>query len=464
MERLLLQDGVEHDRARWVGVTRGEPRRTVWRESMRVLIIAFHYPPDPAVGGLRAESIANRLTASGHQVQVVSSSLPARSQRVEPGPVRVRRVPNILHVTRIWAWLKQRFRSDGPLAGVGADGGDPSWTPPAEISVARRFVLSLLAVPDGQQGWVPPAVAAGLLSIAGGIDVIYTTAPPYSVHVAGLLLKTLTGVPWVAELRDPWVGNWKPQRVRSRIGDRLDSWIERCCFRAADRVVTVTESAGRQLIARGVVDPDGLAVIRNGVPRARPPRAAPPRSNGRERVIVYAGSLYHRRDPRPFLEALAQLRREARLPALRVDFIGQCTHFEGQDVEAFTSRLGLQDLVRFIPTMPHDECQERIHQADMLLLLAQGQPTQVPQKLYEYFAADRPMIVFADPDGETSEMLRAVGGHFLISGTDPCEIAEELAAAFGQRSPTGADSRILAEWSVDRQLDALEHLLAEVAA
>jgi glycosyltransferase involved in cell wall biosynthesis len=122
-------------------------------------------------------------------------------------------------------------------------------------------------------------------------------------------------------------------------------------------------------------------------------------------------------------------------------------------------------VVRFVPPVPHAECQARIQAADLLLLLAQEQPSQVPQKMYEYLATGRPVIAFADEEGETAAMLREVGGHHLVTGSAPAGVAEALATALrddGCRSR--ADAGVLREWSADRQMQRLVHLLEEVGS
>jgi hypothetical protein len=122
------------------------------------------------------------------------------------------------------------------------------------------------------------------------------------------------------------------------------------------------------------------------------------------------------------------------------------------------SRLGLQEQVRFQDWVPHEACQEIIRGADVLLLLAQQQPDQVPNKLYEYLGTRAPILAFADDDGETAAMLREAGGHTLVTGDDLEAAARgiEQALGFAAEPRVLPDESRLRAWTTEGQM---QHLL-----
>ena len=88
-----------------------------------------------------------------------------------------------------------------------------------------------------------------------GAGLVYSTAPPYSPHLVGLALRSIKGIRWIMELRDPWTDNdhkpwWvrtgelpKQLEIKSKIqnGDTWDRLgistfvLWNCCgFRASD--------------------------------------------------------------------------------------------------------------------------------------------------------------------------------------------------------------------------------------
>ena len=62
-----------------------------------------------------------------------------------------------------------------------------------------------LFIPDPKAGWVGPSVRFLKKYLREHpVDVIVTTGPPHSMHLIGMKLSRATGIPWVADFRDPW--------------------------------------------------------------------------------------------------------------------------------------------------------------------------------------------------------------------------------------------------------------------
>ncbi len=177
----------------------------------------------------------------------------------------------------------------------------------------RRFLL----FPDEAVGWVPFAIA-GALAARRRIpcDVIFSTSHPVSSHLAAGVVKRLTGLPWVAELRDPWLGNRLTESVygaRPWLHRRLQFKIERWIARTADQLVCVTPSLARMYQRRYpgatvVTIPNGydrsevpetgcsagcVRAIPDRVHRhARPTRGAPPLPRGRSSAPSTDGPIW----------------------------------------------------------------------------------------------------------------------------------------------------------------------------
>jgi glycosyltransferase involved in cell wall biosynthesis len=170
------------------------------------------------------------------------------------------------------------------------------------------------------------------------------------------------------------------------------------------------------------------------------------------------GSFYHKRDPRSFLAALASLNVKGSLPeSLRVRFVGDCRWYEEVSLEALAKELGVGEIVSFVDRVPHDECQRMIAASDLLLLFAQDQPAQVPNKLYEYLGRRIPILALVDPGGETEAMLLEIGGHYTIPADASASGVESTLATALAGTPEARDhgDGRLAEWSSDRQMGRL---------
>jgi glycosyltransferase involved in cell wall biosynthesis len=430
---------------------------------MRVLLIAYHYPPSDTVGALRSGRIADALRSRGHDVQIVTGRERQHpsSDRSGSGVAHVHRVRTLPNGREIAIRLRSlvRGRSTPPERSDSKPGG--AYVPPDHVPSWKRFLVAMALMPDDQQGFILPAFFQCLRLMFRKVDLVYTSGPPHSVHIVGLLLKWVTGVSWTAEFRDPWIDNAvQPRYASSATAHRIKRKLERLCIRSADRIVAVTEAAGR-LFAEKASDPSRVLVVRNGLDQL--PRAHLQLRDDREFRVAYVGNLYHRRDPGPFLEAISWLREQGALPkcSMRVDFWGQCRYFEGKSIAETAKTLGIGDLVFVNDPIPRDEALRVMEDSDLLLLLACEQPLQVPQKLYEYIAAGPPILAFADAEGETASMLQRIGGHHLVTTHDSAMVRLVVDAALNGRTPPrdpSADA-LLSDWSADRQLGRLVEAL-----
>jgi glycosyltransferase involved in cell wall biosynthesis len=424
-----------------------------------ITIITHYYPPSPAVGGLRAAKVAQAFQQAGHQVTVVTAIVADERPGVrlsEPGLI-VQAVQPLKNPREWYAHFKRRGKNRADPTG-GTSGGQPAtpYARPKQVPQWKRFLFSLLWLPDAQQGFILPAIRAAALTLRDTRSVIYTTAPPFSDHLAGLWLNWRTGRPWVAEFRDPWTDNpWKPWYVRSAMSDGIERRLERQVLRRSNLVVAVSAGIERVFTPK-VSNTSRLLLVRNGIERLMP--AGPSRPPGRPLRILHVGTFYHGRDPRLFLQALASVVSRLQLGAhdVRVDLVGRARWYDGTSIEAIVNSLGLQDVVHFEDWVPHARAQEMVESADILLLLAQNQPDQVPNKLYEYFGTRRPILAFADAGGESAALLHEAGGHEVFTGTElePAEAAlERMLRAGAERIPTGES--LLHSWTTQEQMKRL---------
>lgn len=428
-----------------------------------VVLLAYHYPPSREVGAIRASRVAAALARAGHPVTVIRAGADGEAAEPAGGGVRVETVVPAASPREWYAAARQALRASGASGDAAA--GAAAWTPPERVGGLKRLLLSLFWLPDDRQGfiWRAARAAAAALDRAGPGAVLYSSSPPHSAQVAALLAHWWTRAPWVMEMRDPWTDNpGKPWYCRTAATDLVERWLERECLRRARLVVGVSEGICRLVAPRRERAGGGpVLLVRNGIDAIDP--TVSPRPPGPIRVL-HAGTCYLGRDPRPFLGALAAVagRRGLGPDQVQVELLGRCEWFDGVSMRQAAEELGVAELVRFTPWLEHAEARRRMQSADVLLLLAEGQPLQVPQKLYEYLGTGRRLLVFADPGGETARMTEAVGGHVVTWAAAPdLEAAVERALlAPPEREP---DHALLAEWSAERQMGRLAEAVGRVA-
>ena len=374
----------------------------------RVLVLTGFWPPLGGPGTLRTYKTCQELPALGWAPTVLTPDpRRLRSQSVLQLPPRPNGVA--LRYTEFDDRLDRlrRLFSKGTKTDSGqsrhARNADQAFKPPRYKEWARAF----MAFPDEHAGWIPHAVDGGLHALSEGFDLIWTTSPPESAHMAGRILKKRSGIPWVAELRDPWADYHHVHRGwLLRFMQRL---AESRCLSSADILVTLSPT-WRQHFARTLRKP--VALVRSGFDPSDLPSAAGSVEDREVFRFVYTGKLHpEQQDPSDFFVALAQLRshRIVRQSRVRVDL-----YFYGDGLEelrSMVSRLGLDDLVHFEAPVSYHESLRRQSEATVLLLFDwEGEgPIErgvIPLKAYEYMATRRPVLVFLKKEGDLAELAR----------------------------------------------------------
>jgi glycosyltransferase involved in cell wall biosynthesis len=251
-------------------------------------------------------------------------------------------------------------------------------------------------------------------------DVLLTSCPSYSSHVAGLLVKKRIGIPWVADFRDLWVD--RPYRhVLSHWHRYVDKRLERAVIRGADQIILASppwkvrfrETYGESLELK-------MTVITNGFDREETESKSTKASMDNEVVFVYTGAMYGSESPAPFLEVLARLKSYAPhlIDPVRVRLIGYAED-ELASLLDIIHRAALQEHVAFLPPQPHSRCLMEQMSADVLLLFSGPQHQEtIRGKSFEYMATGKPILALIPEHGVQAELLRKAGTAFIVQHGD----------------------------------------------
>lgn len=377
----------------------------------RVLLIAFHFPPQAASSGIqRTLSFSKYLGRHGWEPMVLSAHPRAYSQQ---NPSQLASVPADLVVSRAFALDAKRH--------LGING--------------RYWALS--ALPDRWISWWLGAVPAGLKLVRSHRpQVIWSTFPVATAHLIGLTLHRLTGLPWVADFRDPML---QPSYPDSPLQRRLYGWIERETIRRCQVAVFTTHSAMQSYRTRfPELGADKFVVIENGYDEdgfsthtASTQHVASGASG--KTTLVHSGVLYQNgRDPSCFLQAVADLKQAGTLDPLSLRIVLRAPG-DVEQMAALVAKFGVGDVVEVAPPVPYQEALREMLEADGLLVF-QGQQfnSQIPAKVYEYFRARKPILALVDPAGETAQVLRAAGFDALAAMDDSAAISLTLASFIEQ--------------------------------
>ena len=391
---------------------------------LRILLIAYEFPPSPSAQSLRWAYLAGRLATFGHEVHVMAPKLGGVVQglpqtgpgvevhRIWPGPIR-----------SVLLWLERR--RPAPLAGMDRDEkfdpGDDNRPDPVPRPATDRTlnwkgrlvqralgVVSLLVFPDVRGEWRLPArfMLPRLLRRIQP-DVVVSSHEPATTLQLGLQAKRL-GFRWVADIADPVLAPYTPGRWRRRA-----SSLEAQVMREADHVLVTAQSALHLLAERHPVMPPVSVVSQGFDEQFVEVQRAPSRKQTLE--LLYAGSFYSFRDPRALVDAVLDV------PAVRLSIASRHV----PDWLKACSR-EFPEKVLLLGSVPHLDLLQRQREADVLVNLANANPCQVPGKLYEYFGARRPILhVMAEAGDASGEMLSKLARGWACPGGS-AEIARIL--------------------------------------
>jgi len=407
----------------------------------RVLMIAFHFPPVAMGSGhLRTLGFARHLPSLGWE-PIVLSAIAAAFPRVDADNLKL--IPENCRVHRTFALDVRRH-----------------------LSIRGKYA-GFMAQPDGWASWWPAAVLQGLRLIRRHqIDAIWSTYPIMTAHCVAHTLSRRTGLPWVADFRDPVASSVDAGNRFAVASQRR--WEQRVLAHAA-RTVFTTPGAMRGYAERypQVSRDNRLIVIPNGYDEADF-SAMPTVSGGRTApfVLVHSGLLYpDGRDPSAFFAVLGKLKRSGKAGPEMFRVVLRASGSEAQYQQQI-DRCDIADIVTLASPVSSREALLEQAAADGLLLFQGSRfDRQIPAKVYEYLRVGKPIFALVGEHGDTAGVLREAGNAELVPLDNESRIEQGL-LRFLDFLAEGPDLQAhrssIEKWSRRHGAVKLAHLLDEV--
>lgn len=347
----------------------------------RALMVAFHFPPQAGSSGvLRTLNFVKNLTPLGWDSSVLAATPRAFEEQRND---LVSSIPTTTHVLRATAFDAARH-----------------------FSIKGKYPRAF-ALPDRWSSWWPGAVWLGLREIrCQRPDLIWSTYPIATAHLIGGTLSRLSGLPWVADFRDPMINRGYPSDPWQR---RVWQWLEQRVLQHASACVFTTPYAAQTYADRYPEQAAKCHVIENGFDEEAFEQVQASREGvDRSRLLLlHSGLIYPKeRDPSTFFAAVRRLIDEGKLEEERLCIRFRAPHHDA-DVRACASQHGLSQCVDVASPIPYHRAIAEMMAADLLLVF-QGSNfnTQIPAKIYEYLRAQRPVMGVLDPAGGTAAQLQ----------------------------------------------------------
>ena len=350
----------------------------------RLLMVAYHFPPLAGSSGIqRTLRFAKYLPEFGWE-PIVLTAHPRAYERTSPELLA--EIPKGTVVVRA-----------------------PAFDTARHFSIRGRYP-GFLARPDRWVSWLPGATVMGLSMIKRyKPDAVWSTYPIATAHLIGAALHKHSGLPWVADFRDPMAQEGYPSDPLTRksflqIEERAANEAKLCTF--------TTPGAARLYAQRYPHAANRFRVVENGYDEETfegiTPGGAP--LNPGKITLLHSGIVYpSERDPTQLLQSVRTL-----IDAGQISTTQFCIRFRASMHEAFLQTLvdkfNLSDCIELLPPVSYNEALDEMVRADVLLIMqAANCNDQIPAKLYEYLRAGRPILALTDPVGDTAKVLREAG-------------------------------------------------------
>lgn len=370
----------------------------------RLLMVAYHFPPLAGSSGIqRTLRFVQHLPRYGWEPLVLTAR-PTAYERTSTDLESA--VPSQVVVRRALAFDTARH-----------------------LAVGGRYLASW-ARPDRWISWKFDAVRQGMRMVRElKPDAIWSTYPIATAHLIGTELRRRSGLPWIADFRDPMAQDGYPADPVTR---RHYAAIERMAVEQASCAMFTTPGAARIYGDRYPASASRITVLENGYDEdsfAAAERRETDRRplNAQCVTLLHSGIVYpSERDPTELFAALAQLAANTsiRPGELKV-------RFRAAVHDALLQRMardfGVEAFVETLPAIAYADALEEMLRADGLLVLqASNCNEQIPAKIYEYLRARRPILCLTDPAGDTALVLRRAGVEAIARLDSRDDIARTL--------------------------------------
>ena len=393
----------------------------------RVLIISYYWPPTGGSGVQRWVKFAKYLPSEGWQPVIYTPENPEQLAIDEslaaeiPAEVEVIKT-RIVEPYEIYKKLLRKSGHSKEAVEVNPVNAQNK----SFLQKVAMWVRGNLFRPDPRCMWIGPSVRFLKKYLKEHpVDLIVSTGPPQSMHLIGRRLALETGLPWIADFRDPWTKIFYFKHLSMTHGtERWHKKMEKKVLDDTSVVVAVSPLVQQEFQA---MTSTRVELITNGFDEcdfaAEPCHEAEGGSDN-EFCVTHTGLFAADGNPTVLWEVLAEkcASDNAFRKALKIKLIGKTD----ESILTALNEAGLSECVKNIGYLPHSEAVEQQRNASLLILPLRKEPEYkavLPGKLFEYLASRRPVLGIGQKDGAMAMILNETKTGVVLDWEDREAIA-----------------------------------------
>jgi hypothetical protein len=379
----------------------------------KVLILTYYWPPCGGAGVQRWLKFVKYLPKYGITPVVYTHSngeLPTIDESLE------KEIPEGVEVLKTEIW--EPYDAYKKLTGKKGKKVNPGFlseekSKKSKVQDAALWVRGNFFIPDARKFWIKPSIKYLSKYIEDNdIDCIISSGPPHTMHMIGLALKKKFNIPWIADFRDPWTNiDFYDQLKLSKWADKKHHRLEAEVLKTADLTISVGPTLAKELSDLGAKRSE---LITNGFD---------PVDGDEEQIsldekfsIAHIGAMNKSRNAEILWKALSELVKEndAFADKLEIKLVGKVDYFILKRLEEY----GLDTYFRKVEYMPHTEVINEQKKSHILLLVVNDAPNAkgiITGKIFEYIAANRPILALAPKEGDLEYIVNYTKSGFPFS-------------------------------------------------
>lgn len=428
-----------------------------------ILLLSYYWPPAGGIAVQRWLQMSHHLAEMGWQITVVTSANPDYPQ-LDPNLIN-RIHPSIKSVKikgfeprNFLAKLSTIFQKNKQVNLDNALNQNSK-----KQGLIQKFILwirSNFFIPDARIGWSKRVSKEIPKLQIKPPDLIISTGPPHSTHIAAKSLATFFSIPWVADFRDPWMEiEYFGHLNLTRRSLKRHRSLEFDTLSSADLVTTVSPSWATLFQSKGARRTE---VILNGYDSEDFQRRGKHPDPGNDHfTISHLGTLGEDRLVPAFFKACQTILLDKKLSDLRLVFAGNTT----EKIRDLALDHNLSNEFNDVGFLTHAKAVDLMFESSMLLLI-QNQVEKnikgrIPAKVFEYMATRNPILMIGDIQSDLAKILLEYPNAFIADFEDQDQIYHAIVQSYQQRTPAH-EFKIPAKFTRKHCAEQVNNLLKEL--
>ena len=390
----------------------------------RVLIISYYWPPTGGSGVQRWVKFAKYLPSEGWQPVIYT---PLNPEAITVDESLLDEIPPQVEVIRRKIFEPYNiYRALTGKKGRTAQSGEVNPINSQEKSFTQKVAMWIrgnMFIPDPRCFWIGPSVRFLKEYLKEHpVDIIVSTGPPHSMHLIARKVARATGIPWVADFRDPWTKMFYFKHLAlSPWAQRKHARLEKMVLDDASVVVAVSPLVQDEFKAMTTTEVD---LITNGFDEddfeAKPQR-------DEYFSITHTGLFASDGNPDILWKVLAEkCRRDSEFKKLlRIRLAGKT---DKQITESIVAA-GLGENLEDLGYCNHNDAVCLQKSSSLLILPLRKEPeyrATLPGKLFEYLASERPILGIGQTDGAMARIISQTQAGFVFGWEDSASISRYI--------------------------------------